>query len=224
MGLKPGRLLEASQRIRRILHHALCLFRRAGCVVPVLVAIGCGPFAAGCIEVALLYARAFRELLSRDDYGFQTVMTEPLPVACCSAAFCLPGAMTMVNPSVRNVPLYPIFVEAFKGASFRMPVSVFARKDAITVADELSRKGVKAGILNASDPYALKHGYIGMYWDGGRPAPCRRPQGPRTRLHSKSCWRCARLCCSVCGAAYAERHRSSTWVPTRCCTRMQDNA
>ena len=40
----------------------------------------------------------------------------------------------------------------------------------MSLADHLSRKGHKAGILNPSDIQAVREGYIGMYWDGGHVA------------------------------------------------------
>ena len=37
----------------------------------------------------------------------------------------------------------------------------------VDIADNIARQHRRAGLLNPSDWQALRHGFMGMYWDGG---------------------------------------------------------
>ena len=141
---KEGLLLE---RIEMILHHVFRCFEQAGCRRPVLSAIGCGVFAYGIREVPGVYARAMARLLSRHTYGFDVVLL----------------------PLLVHVHVHAFRTEWAKHSEhLRVPLVVLFHRSAMTLADHLSRYADGAvGLLNPSDPAALRGGYVGMHFDGG---------------------------------------------------------
>ena len=48
-------------------------------------------------------------------------------------------------------------------------VTLVRNRSVVVVADHLARQpdGPAPGMLNPSDPLAVRAGYIGMFWDGG---------------------------------------------------------
>ena len=172
--LKQDNVHKLVYRIRRILHHAFLRFQTFGCEVPVLCAIGCGVFANRIAEVPSLYAEAMAHLLHKNDYGFRAVI------------------IPLIMP-----PEYKQFRDAFKRARTpRCPVLLMLNRSMIHIADRLARKNIHAGILNPSDPLAVRAGYLGMYFERDPVSPHRRGARRRQRKH----------CCG--GAPGAANHTS----------------
>ena len=155
--LKQDTKKELVYRIRRILHHAFLRFQTFGCQVPVLCAIGCGVFASRIAEVPSLYAAAMAHLLSKHNYNFRAVV------------------IPLMTPSD-----YKDFRNAFKNAPIpHCPVLLMLSRSMIHIADRLARNNICAGILNPSDPLAVRAGYLGMYFERDPVSPDR--QGARRR-------------------------------------------
>lgn len=122
---------------------------RGGVTLPVLSAIGCGIFADGIAEVPRLYARSLRRLLCTENYQFGAV------------CLCLPGPV--------NFDAFAAEFAATGPDTWRCPVTLVRNRSAVTLADQLARQpeGPQPGLLNPSDPLAVRAGYVGMFWDGG---------------------------------------------------------
>lgn len=140
----------ARERMSCIWHHALTLFEAAEVQYPVLCAIGCGAFANDSLvstkHVVQMYADALASLLVHRSYGATTVY------------------LSLVNPDH-----FEWFREVLEQYQKRMQPSVVLSADhgMVGLARELSRRGHRSGILNPSDPQALRQGAMGMYWYKG---------------------------------------------------------
>jgi hypothetical protein len=147
--IRPDKVDFVQTHIQRMLHHIFKRYQQFGCDVPVLCAIGCGVFAAGMRDVPGYYARAMAHLLSTKPYGFSAVV------------------VSLVTPAD-----FVAFRTAFADVeeSLRTTVILTLHRSMIHVADRLARADIHAGMLNPSDPIAVRSGYIGYQFDGGHAA------------------------------------------------------
>ena len=134
--------------MRDIWSTALEAMRRAGVLVPVLNAIGCGAFRGPFAEVPYLWAMALWEVL--------TVFDSFVAVFVCFPHF--PADQYNLR----------CFQQWFQTNDAR--VFLLSHHSAPHVAQCLSvllGKPDAVGILNPSDTLAVRKGHIGMFWDGG---------------------------------------------------------
>jgi hypothetical protein len=135
--------------MEQIWKHVLHSMNEAQVEVPVLCGIGCGAFKGQVKEVAFNYGKALAKVLTENANKYPEIKH------------------VVVTLPPFNDNNFEKFTRGFEG--YRGTISVTFSKEAsmIALADQLSRNGVKAGILNPSDAQAIRNGYIGMFWDGG---------------------------------------------------------
>jgi hypothetical protein len=147
--IRPDAVDDVQTHLGHVMHHIFQRYQRFGCEVPVLCAIGCGVFAAGVRDVPGYYARSMAHLLSRRTYGFAAVV------------------VALVTPA-DFVAFRAAFADVEEG--LRTTVILTLHRSMIHVADRLARANIHAGMLNPSDPIAVRSGYLGYQFDGGHAA------------------------------------------------------
>lgn len=140
----------ASQRMYEITHLFLTAFQDTGVKYPVLCAIGCGAFKGGFTRlVPRLWSRAMAQCLKDRNYGFALVVI----------------SVPVFGKDDTNAKE---FHATFDGRhDLPVKVVITEEKGMVTVARKFAEAGLHSGILNPSDAWAVRGGYIRMYWDGG---------------------------------------------------------
>lgn len=149
-----GRVNDAGRaRMREIWHHVLSAYELHGVTHAVLNAIGCGAFKGNVADVPNAWADTLYDVLSGADYGLRAVCV------------CLPPF---------NDDNFERFAAVFDGYAIdrKRPLAtkVFLTRThgMMGLADYIARHNADArvGILNPSDPVAVRKGAMGMYWNG----------------------------------------------------------
>lgn len=145
-----GRILDRMED-RRVTHACLC-------------AIGCGAF-RGRDDKAVknlpgLYAEALRDVLHGRRQGRTDLYLRAVILA-------LPVFGTQETDDT-----WRAFAQVFRATTTPLDVAVLLSPvhGIVELADQLRRSllGVTVGLLNPSDPLAVRAGYLGMHWEGGR--------------------------------------------------------
>ena len=121
---------------------------------PCLSALGCGSFMGNIHAVPEWWAAALAAVLSK--FSFDNIQA----VIMCTPLLC--GD----NRSVLTVKAFHAMLENVQ-QKLRVPVVQMHQHDVLDVAYALSVNGLRAGVLNPSDPTAVRAGYLGMFWDDG---------------------------------------------------------
>lgn len=135
--------------MRDIWHHALTCFQAAKVDVPVLCAIGCGAFNDPEVpKIAQSWGNALARCLHQNSYGFRSVI------------------VSLVGPSAANYDAFQAS-DLVKGKKdLQVPVLLSRDKGMLEIAAHLGSKKLKTGILNPSDAFAVRSGFLGMFWTG----------------------------------------------------------
>ena len=146
--------VAALTRMKSIWSHVLTVLDTIQKVeYPVLCGIGCGAFKGKYgSQVPRLWASALaHELQYRKFTNISAVFIS------------LPTFGTDNN----YAPFKMVLSKAHEEKAFMTPAIVVEDASMMDIAIQLSRNKKRTGILNPSDVQALRHGWIGMYWDDG---------------------------------------------------------
>ena len=160
---------KAMKRMECIWDHVLRVLDEVhGVEYAVLCAIGCGAFKGSFGSlIPRLWAASLHRVLSASSKPFKNL----------KAVFVsLPTFADDNNFS----PFAAVIENALKGQSglgLRLPLVLMEDASMMAIACHIARAGpsssssaktiARVGILNPSDVQAIRHGWIGMYWDGG---------------------------------------------------------
>ena len=144
-------------RMCHIWDHALQAFQKANVNCPVVCAMGCeGLVDKSILDVREEWANALATCLANHDYGFKIVVVSFGNSTENFNAF----GKSKLNQNGNSGSSAP-----------RVPVALVPFRNMLEIADTIQRSGfygLKTGILNPSSPEAVRHGYIGSYWQGNR--------------------------------------------------------
>lgn len=119
-------------------------------------AIGCGAFKGrgdkAVINLPNLYAETLRECITEKDYGLKVL-------------FILIPIFTDNEKDNFNA-FKNVFSEPWAKKS-NVTVAISPKHSMLDIALTMAKSNEKVGILNPSDPMAVRSGYLGMFWDGG---------------------------------------------------------